>query len=79
MYYINIARLLCYLFLIGLACFGQVPWWAAPALILYDTVWYKVFWFPDKPKEAEVLMQQINNAYRQRVLESIDATKTGQA
>jgi len=37
---INLTRIAVYIALAVLGWFDQAPWWAAPALVLYDTSYY---------------------------------------
>lgn len=50
---INIPRGILYIALTLLSYYDQAPWWASPALILYDVRWYTVLGFPRPKKELE--------------------------
>jgi len=50
---VDLARLVLYVALGVLGWLGQAPWWALPALVLYDNSWILVYHSPKRLRELK--------------------------
>jgi hypothetical protein len=55
---INLPRFLLYILLGFLSYYNQLPWWIAPAFMLYDFRWYLPIGFPGAKKKVMDEMQR---------------------
>ena len=54
---VNLARVVLYAALGVLGWIGQAPWWALPALVLYDNSWILVYHSPKRLRELKRLQE----------------------
>jgi hypothetical protein len=57
---VDLARLVLYIALGVLGWLGQAPWWAMPALLLYDNSWILVYHSPKRLRELKKLQELYN-------------------